>query len=150
MHCYTCWKLAMKTLQPLTTSLHATCHARLQAVSNPSAQIARRQYLACCIQTRTFVQNQRVRGMVTSSGASGTGAVQPLQVAQRYMDLSNQHKLEDVYKLFREDATYQSDALGASWSGLKAIKSMMGVSCLHQHCNRFGYIRSARTSQTHT
>lgn len=54
-------------------------------------------------------------------------AVSAIEVALTYMDLSNQHRLEAVYKLFRQDATYKSDALGSSWSGLEEIKSMMGV-----------------------
>jgi predicted ester cyclase len=46
------------------------------------------------------------------------------ELAQQYVDLSNQHGLDQVFPLFEDQATYSSSQFGA-FEGIDAIKDMM-------------------------
>lgn len=48
-----------------------------------------------------------------------------LEVSRQYMDLSSAHQLPAVFSLFREESSYHSDSLGASYQGLPQIREMM-------------------------
>lgn len=48
-----------------------------------------------------------------------------VNLARKYVELSNEHDLEAIYSMFEEDATYSSSNVGL-YQGKAAITEMMG------------------------
>lgn len=48
-----------------------------------------------------------------------------IDLARRYVALSNAHDLAQIFKLFAPDARYSSRRLGSEYNGLEEIRTMM-------------------------